>query len=253
MRLAFAVAAHLEPEILIVDEVLAVGDLSFTKKCLGKMGDVAKQGRTVIFVSHSMSAVQNLCGSAMVLTQGQIKFYGETERAIKRYLADGESQVGVCDLSKIQNRNGSGKMRLTRFWVEDSMAAQVATVASGESCSLVVEYDSAGECLRRDVYLSITIHTLTGMPVSVIDTTMLGQNFETGPPTGRIRFDMPKLPLTAGRYVVDLRLGTHNGHELVDAVKSAAAFDVCDGDFYGSGYAGSHRAPTMIEGRWSLK
>jgi lipopolysaccharide transport system ATP-binding protein len=253
LRLAFAVAAHLEPEILIVDEVLAVGDLSFTKKCLGKMGEVAKQGRTVLFVSHAMSAVQNLCGSAMVLAQGRIKFYGETELAIKQYLADGESQAGMCDLSGIQNRSGSGVTRLTRFWVEDSRAAQVATVVSGESCSLVVEYDSVKDCYRRDVYLSITIHTLMGMPVSVIDTTMLGQNFETTPPKGRIRYEIPKLPLTAGRYVVDLHLGMHNGYEMMDVVKGAAGFDVCDGDFYGSGYAGNHRAPAMIEGRWSLE
>ena len=90
------------------------------------------------------------------------------------------------------------------------------------------------------------------MPVSVINTTMLGQNFETAPPIGRIRFEIPKLPLTAGRYVVDLHLATHNGYEMMDAIKSAASFDVCDGDFYGSGYAGSHHAPTMIKGRWLL-
>jgi len=88
--------------------------------------------------------------------------------------------------------------------------------------------------------------------VSVISTKMLGQNFETAPPIGRIRFEIPKLPLTAGRYVVDLYLATHNGYEMMDAVKGAASFDVCDGDFYGSGYAGSHHAPTMIKGRWLL-
>ena len=252
LRLAFAVAAHLEPEILIVDEVLAVGDSSFTKKCLGKMDDVAKQGRTVLFVSHAMSAVQNLCGSAMVLSQGQIKFYGETEQAIRQYLADGESQAGVCDLSAIQNRNGSGKMRLTKFWVEDSRGARAPAIISGERCSLVVEYESVEECLRRDVFLSIIIHTLTGMPVSVINTKLLGQNFKTAPPKGRIRFDISKLPLTAGRYIVDLYLATHGGYEMMDAIKNVAGFDVADGDFYGSGYAGSHQAPTMIEGRWSL-
>lgn len=253
LRLAFSVAAHLEPEILIVDEVLAVGDSSFTKKCLGKMDDVAKQGRTVLFVSHSMPAIQNLCGSTMVLTQGQVRFYGETEQAIKQYLADGESQVGVCDLSAVQNRNGSGRMRLTGFWVEDASASQVATIASGESCSLVVAYDSIEECLRRDVFASIMINTLTGALVSVINTTLLGQNFETAPPKGEIRFEIPKLPLTAGRYVVDLHLATHSGYEMMDYIKGAASFDVCDGDFYGSGYYGSRQAPVMIEGRWRLK
>jgi hypothetical protein len=188
----------------------------------------------------------------MVLSQGQIKFYGETERAIKQYLADGDSQAGVCDLSAIQNRNGSGKMRLTKFWVEDSGRAPAPAIISGERCSLVVEYDSVEECLRRDVFSSIIIHTLTGMPVSVINTKLLGQNFKTAPAKGRIRFEIPKLPLTAGRYIVDLYLATHSGHEMMDAIKNAAVFDVADGDFYGSGCAGSHQAPTMIEGRWSL-
>ncbi len=252
LRLAFAVAAHLEPEILIVDEVLAVGDIAFTKKCLGKMNDVAKQGRTVLFVSHAMSAVQNLCGSAMVLAQGRISFYGETERAIKQYLADGESQAGVCDLSAIQNRDGAGKMRLTKFWVEDSAGTQTPAITGGERCSLVVEYDSLEECSRRDVFLAMTIHTLTGMPVSVISTKLSGQNFKTVPPKGKIRFEIPKLPLTAGRYVVDLRLAIHSGHDLMDSIKGTAGFDVADGDFYGSGLAGSRHAPTMIEGRWSL-
>lgn len=253
LRLAFAVAAHLEPEILIVDEVLAVGDSSFTKKCLGKMDDVAKQGRTVLFVSHSMSAIQNLCHNAIVLAQGQVQFNGEVERAIKQYLADGELQVGVCDLSTIQNRRGSGRMRLTMFWVEDAASAQVNTVSSGERCSLVVQYESSDERFHKDVFMSFQIYTLTGMPVSVINTTLVGQNFETAPPNGQIRFDIPKLPLTGGRYVLDLHLATHSGYEMIDYIKSAAGFDVSDGDFYGSGYAGSRQAPVMIEGRWRLE
>src|SRR5690606_29261463 len=87
LRLAFAVAAHLEPEILIVDEVLAVGDASFQKKCLGKMGDVARQGRTVLFVSHNMDAVQRLCSRAMMLDRGLVAEEGAVAPVIARYLA----------------------------------------------------------------------------------------------------------------------------------------------------------------------
>jgi len=87
VRLAFAVAAHLEPEILVVDEVLAVGDLAFQKKCLGKMEDVAHGGRTVLFVSHNMNAVQRLCSSCMMLDRGQLVAYGNTPEVIVRYLS----------------------------------------------------------------------------------------------------------------------------------------------------------------------
>ncbi len=87
VRLAFAVAAHLEPEILIVDEVLAVGDAEFQKKCLGKMGDVASHGRTIIFVSHNMQAVQSLCKTAMYLKSGSLQDYGQTDKVINNYLS----------------------------------------------------------------------------------------------------------------------------------------------------------------------
>ena len=95
VRLAFAVAAHLEPEILIVDEVLAVGDAAFQKKCLGKMGDVAHEGRTVLFVSHNMAAVQQLCGRAMLLSEGRIAETGEARACIARYVAPPESEVAT--------------------------------------------------------------------------------------------------------------------------------------------------------------
>ena len=85
-RLAFSVAAHLEPEILVVDEVLAVGDAAFQRKCLGKMGDVARQGRTILFVSHNMSAIQQLTHSCLVLEAGRLIYHGPTETAIGKYL-----------------------------------------------------------------------------------------------------------------------------------------------------------------------
>jgi len=88
VRLAFAVAAHLNPEILIVDEVLAVGDAAFQRKCLGKMGEVARQDRTVLFVSHSMATVQQLCGRALLLSSGVLEYDGETGAAIERYFGD---------------------------------------------------------------------------------------------------------------------------------------------------------------------
>jgi len=99
VRLAFAVAAHLEPEILIVDEVLAVGDMIFQEKCLGKMKEVSRSGgRTVLFVSHNMGAIQSLCNSAMVLARGRIAFKGPTEEAVRSYLRRGNLQATVQDL-----------------------------------------------------------------------------------------------------------------------------------------------------------
>src|SRR6266478_2339603 len=112
VRLAFAVAAHLEPEILVVDEVLAVGDARFQKKCLGKMGAVAKGGRTVLFVSHQMAAVQNLCRSGMTLQRGNLTFLGATEDAIRRHLADADLADAI-PLGSRSDRQGSDLVRFT--------------------------------------------------------------------------------------------------------------------------------------------
>ena len=108
VRLAFAVAAHLEPEILLVDEVLAVGDAQFQKKCLGKMGNVAREGRTILFVSHSMAAVQSLCSRGIVLQAGEMFYDGDVEKAIERYLQSGPARERVQDLSTLASRGGSG-------------------------------------------------------------------------------------------------------------------------------------------------
>jgi lipopolysaccharide transport system ATP-binding protein len=114
VRLAFAVAAHLEPEILVVDEVLAVGDAAFQKKCLGKMSQVSEGGRTVLFVSHNMAAVSQLCKRAIWLHEGRVKFEGSSEDAIRLYLAEGSEQV--CDRSwpDIESAPGDDRVRLLR-------------------------------------------------------------------------------------------------------------------------------------------
>ena len=111
VRLAFAVAAHLEPEILVVDEVLAVGDLAFQKKCLGKMEDVAGGGRTVLFVSHNMNAIQRLCSTCMLLEHGQLVAYGDTDQVVMRYVSTSSSTVSPknwIDLTRM-SRRGTGR------------------------------------------------------------------------------------------------------------------------------------------------
>src|SRR5207245_2070220 len=108
MRLAFAVAAHLEPEILLIDEVLAVGDLAFQRKCLGKMGQVARAGRTVLFVSHNMAAVENLCARTLLLSRGRVEAYDATRQVIDRYLLSIEAEPAASTLRERDDRTGTG-------------------------------------------------------------------------------------------------------------------------------------------------
>ena len=126
VRLAFAVAAHMEPEILIVDEVLAVGDAAFQKKCLGKMGEVAKGGRTVLFVSHNMAAIQGLCSSALLLDRGKMIYHGDFASALSLYLE--QSKAGTTrggSLADRHDRSGNGQARVTAIRLLDQHLAPI--------------------------------------------------------------------------------------------------------------------------------
>ena len=128
----------------------------------------------------------------------------------------------------------------------------VSAVPTAARCYLAVEYRSTDGRPRRDVAMSIHLNTLFGAPLSLVNTHMLNQDFAAAPARGIIRFEIPRLPLTAGRYTVDLNLATHAGHNYADFIRSAAAFDVVDGDFYGTGRPGNPGAPVMLDGRWHL-
>ena len=119
VRLAFAVAAHLDPEILVVDEVLAVGDAEFQKKCLGKMGDVAREGRTVLFVSHNMQAIQNLCKRALTLEQGKLHYDGFSTDAVSEDVKS--SKQMITEISWPHDRApGNDNIRLLKAWIKET-------------------------------------------------------------------------------------------------------------------------------------
>jgi lipopolysaccharide transport system ATP-binding protein len=160
LRLAFAVAAHLEPEILLVDEVLAVGDAAFQKKCLGKMGDVAKEGRTVVFISHNMAAITQLCQEAVWLEGGRIRKIDLSEEVVKDYLADGDSQIAERQWSYPGNAPGDDLVRL--------LAARV--LQQGEITPVIdinapTQIELEFEVLRniRNLVTGINVYNATGL------------------------------------------------------------------------------------------
>jgi lipopolysaccharide transport system ATP-binding protein len=156
LRLAFAVAAHLEPEILVVDEVLAVGDAEFQRKCLGKMGDVAQQGRTVLFVSHNMSAILRLTQEAIVLNKGRMIMRGPTQQAVDFYLSSGQAQAGERTWDADEVPAASAPFTPTSLKVKDRSGKVVDTIRSTEPVTLEFEYrlDAPVTGLRIGLYLS---------------------------------------------------------------------------------------------------
>ncbi len=212
VRLAFAVAAHLEPEILVVDEVLAVGDAAFQRKCLGRMSDVAQGGRTVLFVSHNMSAILNLTKEAIVLEKGQIVFRGPTPEAVDYYLSSSMTHSGekVWAAEEIPAR--AAPFRPVALRVKDARGRTTDAVRSTEPVTIEIEYalDAPIQGLRVGIYLLSTRgeYVFTSFDT---DEQEAFQRWETRP-AGRYvsRCTIPADLLNGGRYMVSINASAYN-------------------------------------------
>jgi lipopolysaccharide transport system ATP-binding protein len=203
LRLAFAVAAHLEPEILLVDEVLAVGDVAFQRKCLGKMGDVAKEGRTVLLVSHNMASITRLADKALWLKEGRFQEFGDPECVVAKYLASGVSQFAEVEFPSNPDSPGSEYVRLLAARIRDSQGQVTNTLDCRRPFSVEVEY----QILRLVDNLRIGI-TLTTQDSTVVLASKDTDNFDDGmirtPGTYFGRCTIPGEFLNNGQYFVSL-------------------------------------------------
>jgi lipopolysaccharide transport system ATP-binding protein len=231
LRLAFAVAAFLEPEILVVDEVLAVGDAQFQKKCLGKMSDVARDGRTVLFVSHNMAAVENLCTRCLVLEGGRVQFTGAPGAAIQRYLHSGaETTVSLRERS---DRSGTGRVRVVGLELRDTGANPLDIVACGTDVDIVLHYEADPDVALDDVVASVQISTQFDVPVFLQHNRLTRQSLSVREPSGSFVCRIPRLPLAPSTYRV--RTCLLAGGEVLDLVDDASSLTVVGGDFFSSG------------------
>lgn len=234
VRLGFAVAAHLDPEILVVDEVLAVGDAEFQKKAIGKMQDVSKgEGRTVLFVSHNMAAVKNLCHNGIVLKNGKIDFIGNVNDTLERYLNEqmGRSQQNVSD---IKDRSGNGAFIFSNITFKDQFGNIRDTFKVGESMIIELDIDTTkkfNECKRRRV--DIGINNIMGERVTWLSTEVFSDRFEMD--NGKLRFQIPQIMLSEGNYNVNLFATIDD--EVSDWVQQVARFGIEFHDLYNTGRA----------------
>ncbi len=249
VRLAFAVAAHLEPEILIVDEVLAVGDAAFQKKCLGKMGDVASEGRTVLFVSHNMAAVQQLCGTGVVLEGGRIGFAGDVGDAIREYL-NRIPRTGARDLGTRTDRVGSNWLRLTHVSVCDWGGSEVTQALSGQDVLIRLHYTSNRELVAAEVDVAFNLRDANGLLLTNLNSVDSGNTTMRIHRRGFFECKWPRFNLRAGSY--DAACFCSVNGEVVDWVQSAFVLDVVDGDFFGTGkMVGARQGEVLISHGWS--
>jgi lipopolysaccharide transport system ATP-binding protein len=222
VRLAFAVAAHLEPEILLVDEVLAVGDAAFQRKSLAKMSEVAKEGRTVVFVSHNLATIQALCRRGILLEKGRAVADAPIGEAVDRYLRTLE-QAASDDLLARTDRDGRAweETLVRRLAVYDSSSGQADVVVGGRPAKIVVEVTEA----RPTMGCELTILNSLGHPVTTLDSELSAATDVRDADLGsRIECEIDALPLIPGRYRIDVLLRA--GQEIQDGLQAAAFFDV---------------------------
>ena len=236
VRLGFAVAAHLEPEVLIIDEVLSVGDAEFRKKCLGKMQGVARQGRTILFVSHNMAAVQNLCDRILNFQNGQLIFDGDSDEAVRNYMHQLCAQGGRVDLDHPQvQRSGSGGARIVRVEMLDDDDRPTEVLPFGGRLRLRVTVRSTGP--RRAVTLALGLYTATGFCLSQVSSdAMAGMTYDVAPGAPVVvEATLPHSRLGPELYRLNLGLMDATTRERLDHVEDVLSFEVPDTDVYGTG------------------
>jgi len=249
MRLAFAVAAHLEPEILLIDEVLAVGDAAFQKKCLGKMGDVATEGRTVLFVSHNMGAVESLCKKGILLELGEKDSEGEIHEVVSKYLSK-HYEINENPLKKCK-RLGNGKVQVVAFSLESPQGQELKVAKSGEP--VVFCFDFKNINVKPDERVSFGFGFLTDKEFKLFHyhSKFSGVFFKGLPRSGRAKCLIPQLDLSPGNYLVEPFTVVNS--ETADWPQPLLPITVIGADYYGTGDPNlSTWGPMLIKGEWSV-
>ncbi len=237
VRLAFAVAAFLEPEILFIDEVLSVGDQAFQQRCIGRMGEIAHSGRTIVFVSHNLASVSALCNRAVLIEGGRLIEDGDVDQVLEHYLSAVQVQAGET-LGHREDREGEGPLRIEAIQIAGPGGG---TVRTGEPCTITLSYTGAPS--QASVMASFAVEGPFSEPMFVCSSEVSGDDLVATGPTGDLVCTIPSLPLLSGRYSLYLYVRV-NG-TLSDKVRNAIYFDVFESDVFGTG-----RLPSTAHGRF---
>jgi lipopolysaccharide transport system ATP-binding protein len=247
VRLAFAVAAHLEPEILLVDEVLAVGDVQFQQKCLGKMEEVAdREGRTVLFVSHNMGAIEALCHRALCIESGSIAIDAGPTEVVNFYLKGFEHAV-AADLLSVRERSGKGEIRLARVEILADDGEPAAVLTTGKRARFIFHVSA----IRPKTVVNFHLYDMRGNSVLILNSDNRGpQDCANSSLRGALICDIEKLPLLPGRYRVHVNVGCCGEHQ--DSVHPATIFDVVEGFYDGRRESATPFGIVTTAHRWTV-
>jgi homopolymeric O-antigen transport system ATP-binding protein len=227
VRLAFAVAAFLEPEILFIDEVLSVGDQAFQQRCIGRMGEIANSGRTILFVSHNLASVSALCSRGLLLDGGRVVRDGAVDEVIDHYVSTVQALSGER-LDHRVDRKGDGRLRILRA---DVIGPNGGPARTGADAVLKLAYETNE--VGREVTISAAIEGPLGEPVFLCSSRVSGDLLIADELSGDLLCDLPDLALLPGRYSLTFYVEV-NG-VVADWVRNAIFFDVFESDVFGSG------------------
>ncbi len=250
VRLAFSVAAHLEPEILLVDEVLAVGDAAFQKKCMGKMNNVASEGRTVLLVSHHMEAIMGLCSRAIWLDKGKVVSDGSADQVVREYISVVSKETeSLGNLAERTDRFGDGRLKITGFRIRDKNGNSIESVIAGDAVEFVLPYVTIGEP-ARNVSVRFWIRDGYGRFLLCFWSRITGDDFEYLPPQGEFVCSVPCFALVPGTYSITIRAAVNGIRS--DYIENAAKLEVALGDFFGTGGLLTNMGDFLCEHSWKL-
>lgn len=250
VRLGFAVAAHLDPEILVVDEVLAVGDAEFQKKAIGKMQDISQgTGRTVLFVSHNMASIGTLCKSCVILENGRVKFIGETEPAIELY-----RQSNAVDLDRVfdfdSEERRKMRVRFSDFFITDEHGMVKDAYFFEDKLKFTFNVKSED---AMSVAMRIAVFDVNEVRVMAFDSADVGSflKIERGETTIEVNM-LDQLNIKPGIYKVNISL--RQGTTVMDHIVGVATFDIAERDFFGSGrFSAYDMAISLKHHQWTIK
>jgi len=250
VRLAFSVAAHLDAEILLIDEVLAVGDTAFQKKCLGKMEDVSAQGRTILFVSHQMGQISTLCPRSIFIKEGHIVYDGETEKTIEHYI-DSLRDLHATNLRDRKDRLGSGALQIVDTWIENENGKRTDHVFSGEEMKLIVAYENKGLRENTPIFIVILINNVFGVDVTHLTNRYTEDCLTADPVSGVFVCTIPRLSLNSGFFTYSIAiLSSDVNGDVIDYIQSVKSFTVEPGDFFRSGKVPLDTGIMTIDHSW---
>ena len=250
LRLAFAVAAHLEPEILLVDEVLAVGDAAFQKKCLGRMHEVAREGRTVLFVSHNLPSIEKLCQRVVVVDGGRVTNAGDPVACIAAYLGARTQPKPAVDLAVVPRLDPRLTPVLRSLDLRDGLGQPISAVGCGEPLEFHVAYEAPAEIANPS--FGIIISNGMGMPLFFLQTRAQLGLWGKAAAAGRLVCRLDEVALVPGEYL--LTVGCLSGERQLDLLEHVASFSVEPRDYFDSGYLPHQlNGPVLVRATWDLR